>query len=172
MTWHVQAPGPVWKQVTDAYIGVAGVWKRITGAWIGVGGAWKKFFEYTYNFFVDDIGDIEGTPTDASASLSIRTDGTIITTGNACNASANWYTPTTGGIGNTHWVSLDKLSGSDPTSGDSLGLVLPLTSNRTWTWTRTTIGTITGTFQLRIWGDALGTVLLGIDNFTVVVEEA
>jgi hypothetical protein len=174
MALWVHEPGQpgVWKGLTEAWAGAGGAWKKITKIWVGVGGVWKQCYANSgvvNPIPVFDIGDIE-VGANALGTLNINSTGTITTTGNDCNTGGNWYLPTTAGIGNTHWVTLDKLSGDDPTSGDSVGFIHALSSNRSWSWAQNVLGNRSGVYQLRIWGDAGATVLLGTANFNVNVE--
>lgn len=171
--FYVRSAG-VWQRVNKFFVKTGGAWVEIRNAYVKQAGVWQKFFSNSgvlNPLPVTSIGDNELSPANGLASLTIVTNGTITVSGNGSVAGPNWYNPTTAGIGNTHWVTLDKLSGDSPTSGDSIGVILALTVNRSWTWAQNVVGLRSGSYQLRIWGDAAATILLGLVNFNVNVQK-
>lgn len=86
---------------------------------------------------IDDgaLADLRVAPTTSSCSITFHTDGTISTTGNLTTYSdTHWYSPTTTNIGNDYKIQV-VVTGSNP-SGPALGTYHDLTSDRTWTLSR------------------------------------
>ena len=69
-----------------------------------------------------------------------------------------WFDPN-GAPDATYYIRATNYTGDNPTSG-TLGSVLALTSSRTWSWNRTTLGSYSGTLFVEIFSDAGGTNLL------------
>lgn len=74
-------------------------------------------------------------PTDASASITLNSDGTISATGIfIARGSPNWYNPTSVGIGSSYWVRATRTGGAwsvDPDVG-SMGTWESLAGGYTW----------------------------------------
>lgn len=162
--------GGVWKNVAAQAVGVAGAWKTVTGEWVGVGGVWKQTFTsggLASN--VVTVSSFAASPATSSASVQLNTDGTSTYTGTLTSGSANWFTPTTGGIGSSYWVQLVVNSGTAPNGGSGTSL-LALSSARSWLWSRATNGVTTANCTLNFYSDAGGVTLVHSDTFTVSVE--
>lgn len=67
-----------------------------------------------------------------SASVQMKTDGSVVGSGDTVSV-ANFYTPTTAGIGSSCWVSYQVISGSGGTvfGGMVAGVRYAMTSSRT-----------------------------------------
>jgi hypothetical protein len=152
MTFWVKTGG-LWgsSPTTKIWVKTGGVWVEVQNAYVKDGGVWQLFHSAAspVAFSITSIGDTEASPTTATASLTLNSNGTITTTGNTSSAGSNWYTPTTGGIGSSYWAMLTVNSGTAPTSGTA-GSVLFLNGGETWTWTRSTNGTTTANCTLTI----------------------
>lgn len=83
-----------------------------------------------YRLDTDTYLDSALSPTDASTTLNINSNGTVVATGanTGTLASYNWITPTTGST--TYYVRATLTSGTF-TSGTT-GTWLALSSNRSW----------------------------------------
>ena len=111
---------------------------------------WRNGFGARGDWRVKDVlvapGPVAGTltrygeddqlsPTNATAGIKFRTDGTIqVTSSSALGAyvaSGDWFQPTTSGIGSSYWVRADLVSGNTLSSG-TLGAWQQLTSDRKW----------------------------------------
>lgn len=115
------------------------------------------------------IPDIENTvidPADASCSVSFNSDGTASRDGLGAPVAFNWFSgaPATG-IGNGYWIRLQVNSGNAPTSGSSVGSILQLSATRSWTLTRTMIGTLSGNYTIQIFTDAGGVNMVSSTTF-------
>jgi len=77
---------------------------------------------------ITQIGTQTGNTDDRSA-FTFYPDGTIVTEGNQCIASTNWFFPTTAGHGNNLWIQVSRISGAYPP--DPLNPV-SLSVARTW----------------------------------------
>lgn len=102
-------------------------------------------------------GDVLG-PWDTRSGIRINTDGTIDkylgTVGSGytytqIDASTDWIIPNSA-ASSIYQVKLDVTSGSPNFSSDSTGLWLAMTSNRQWIVQRTTTGSSTWSWTLRI----------------------
>lgn len=88
---------------------------------------------------IDDgaLADLQVAPATSSCSITFHTNGTISTTGNLTTYSdTHWHSPTTTNIGNDYKIQVVTASGSNPT-GPTLGTYHNLSSDRTWTLSRT-----------------------------------
>lgn len=87
---------------------------------------------------IDDgaLSDLQVAPATSSCSITFHTDGTISTTGNLTTYSdTHWHSPTTTNIGNNYKIQV-VASGTIP-MGPATGFYHDLTSDRTWSLTRT-----------------------------------
>jgi hypothetical protein len=75
-------------------------------------------------------------------------------------AAGNWYNPTTGGIGTTHWIKFTVLSEMGGTITGTTGSWLQLSSARTLELARTTTGEATATATVSIATDSLGATVV------------
>lgn len=86
---------------------------------------------------IDDgaLSDFQVAPATSSCSITFHTNGTISTTGNLTTYSdTHWYSPTTTNIGNDYKIQV-VATGPNP-SGPASGIYHDLTSDRTWTLSR------------------------------------
>lgn len=112
--------------------------------------------------------DSISTPGVAQAGMQFNTDGSCTLIG-SLGTNPNWYTPTTGSIGNSHWVRATVLTGSI-TSGTT-GSWLQLSSARSWSRLTGTLGVSGATVLIEIATDSGGTniVSTGTLNITTTV---
>lgn len=119
----------------------------------------------TLNPFSDN--DIAFDPSDASAGLVVERDGEVRRWSNASLASS-WANPKNSTVGDAFWVRLTKSTGSDPTAGSAaLNTWLLLSSDRSWFWNQTTIGskTFTGTYAIAT--DSSGTNIVSSNSVSI-----
>lgn len=91
--------------------------------------------------------DIRVDPIDATASISVKADGTIVGTGNSSSFTHNWIN---GSFNPADYeVMLTVVSGTTP-SGATVGSWLSLASDRTWSLTQTIVGIKSGTYTIQI----------------------
>lgn len=117
------------------------------------------------------IGDSKPIGT-ATGSLTLGTDGSQSTAGTDSVAGVSWWTaaPQTG-IGSSYWAKMTVNSGS-ALSGAATGSVLALSAARTWSLSRTGIGSNTSNVTLEIFSDAGGTQLVSSKSFSFVATIA
>lgn len=114
----------------------------------------------------DTIGS-RSTSATSTLTINFNTDGTItysfiIATDDSASNS-RWFS--SDGAGASRWVRMTVNSGT-VTSGTT-GTILALTSNRTWTQSRTTLGTQTANVTMEIFADAAGTILISSAAWTI-----
>lgn len=82
-----------------------------------------------------------------------------------------WYDPN-GSPDTTYYIRATLYSGASPTSGDTVGSILALSSDREWVWSRSSVGIAQGTLLIEIFDDGSGTTLLasGYYRGTVQIE--
>jgi hypothetical protein len=103
--------------------------------------------------------------------VSIVTNGTIAGSGSLNYAGpANWYSPTTTGIGSSYWVKFTLNSGSAWAAGLVNNTIYALTASRTIQWS-TTIGTTkTASVTVSIYSDSGGTTLVSSGTMAVSLD--
>lgn len=116
--------------------------------------------------FVGGISDIAVDPADASVSMAYASDGSGTITNSFGPSSFNWFFPNQVGAGNNYWIRLTVNSGATPT-GSSTGVWLALTSTRTWTLSRTTVGITSADVTVAFATDASGTNIVMSFNVTM-----
>jgi hypothetical protein len=110
------------------------------------------------------IGDSKPSGT-ATGSLTLSTDGSQSTAGTDSVAGSSWWSAAPlAGVGNSYWAKMTVNSGS-ALSGAATGSVLALSSSRTWSLSRTGIGSNTSNVTLEIFSDAGGTQLVASKSF-------
>lgn len=104
-------------------------------------------------------------PTAAVASITFSTNGTISRTGTGSSGGNNWYSPTTTNIGNSYWIKLNVTSGTAWSSTNPSGMannqIYPMSSARTFTWTRSNTGETTAAGTIQFYSDSGGTTPVG-----------
>jgi hypothetical protein len=141
--------GGTWRKAVEVHRrDSGGTWRKAKEIWRkDTGGTWRLIFSgENFNLTFTNASNIRISPTDASAFITLVTDGTSLrsaaVTGGSI-ANGNWWSDTTPP---TVHVRVTVTSGS-LTSGTT-GTWLSIGSggsNRTWTVTRTTIGTNSAT---------------------------
>lgn len=162
--------GGSWKTVTAVWVGVGGAWKRVTSLKVGVGGAWKEALA-TVTVSGEPVADSAVSPSGASASLVFRSDGTVDSVTNTngtvqIDASTDWIIPNSAAPG-SYEVQATLNSGS-LTSGTT-GSWLALTSDRTWTVSRSGVGTSSANLTIEV---RLGTTVLDSGTYTIEASVA
>ena len=114
---------------------------------------------------ITQLDDTVVDPTDATCSVQLNTDGSITLSGNASIGGSNWFNPSSTGVGNQYWARMTKNSGSDNTSGSALSTWLALSTARSWTWSRLSVGAITANVTLEISSDSGGSVIVSSATF-------
>lgn len=115
---------------------------------------------------ITNFGDFALDPADASSVLTFDSDGDGTMAGISSD-SFNWFQPTTAGIGAGYWIRLTVNSGTSPTGGSPTATWLQLNSARSWSLTRTTIGTSSGNYTLQIASDSGGANIVSDATITM-----
>lgn len=112
-----------------------------------------------------DFGSFAVSATDTSspvtATVRFRNNGTIeeIVNGGAPAVIGNWYTPTTSGIGSSHWMRTGKVSGTSPVG--TMGSWISVFTEPEFTLTLTNIGERLTQLSHQFSSSALGTPIVG-----------
>lgn len=119
--------------------------------------------------------DGKTAPASAVASITFSTNGAISRSGSGSSGGNNWYSPTTTNIGNSYWIKLDVTSGTVWSSTNPSGMndnqIYPMSSARTFTWTRSNTGETTASGIIQFYSDSGGTTPVGSGStFTVSVS--
>lgn len=105
------------------------------------------------------------SPSNASALFTLQPDGTCtVGAGNLPSTKPNWYTPTTVGIGSSHWCQAVINSGSFSSGSTALQLI---GGGVSWTRQQSTVGGSSVNFTLNIYADAGGTILVASKSITL-----
>lgn len=91
------------------------------------------------SFITGAVSDLQVSPGSAAAEVTFTNTGTYTGTGNIEGFSGNWITPTSA-AGSAYDIRMTVNSGSTPT-GSATGIWLSLGTTRTWTISRSGIGT-------------------------------
>lgn len=100
------------------------------------------------SFTTAPVTDEQITPSNATAEVTFTNTGTYAGTGNFQNFSGNWITPTSA-AGNAYEIRLTVNSGSTPT-GSATASWLALGTTRTWTISRSGLGSTTSNVTIEI----------------------
>jgi hypothetical protein len=135
--------GGVWKQLPAGYVRVSGVWKRLLEAHVKVSGVWK---EITFPLVTLSGGSAVGatlSPTNSIAAFTFNSDGTVDVNQDGSvvqiSSGTDWIIPN-GDASGSYEIRASLNSGDTPDLG-ALDTWLPLSTNRTWQFTRTIGGT-------------------------------
>jgi len=143
---HVKVSG-AWKKLNGIHVKVSGTWKAVNNAYVNVSGVWKQFYQAAA--FLLDLGDnafyaqdSDGFP--VTGTLAVNSDGSIAWTGDTGGTSESghtWFSPV-GATDGTGWhVKLSYTSGTNQyNSGSGLATWLALTTGRTWTFRKASVG--------------------------------
>lgn len=102
----------------------------------------------------------------ATASLTMNADGTMVLTDQGGTTTASWYVPTTSAVGAGYWVRASRTSGQVPSAG-TMDTWLQLNTARTWSQSRSTIGSRIATMRMTIASDSSGTNVVGFFDVTI-----
>jgi hypothetical protein len=116
---------------------------------------------------INNFSDIAIDPADATAALIFNSDGSGEMNGTVSNPFS-WFEPETVGIGSSYWIRLTVNSGTSPSG--TVGVWLALSSSRSWTLTRTTIGVSTGNYTLEIASDSGGVSVVASASITMTAD--
>jgi hypothetical protein len=94
----------------------------------------------------------------ATSSVQFGTDGAIAYGGEDSLGSTRWHDPLTPGIGNSRWIKATLDGGSAPSSGPAMGAISAMSAARTWTLTRSGVGTAQSQLSVTIYADAAGSI--------------
>ncbi len=132
-------------------------------AWTGGGG--NPYFAFTGGN-VTSLSS--GTP---NAGVTLQSDGTctFLSSGGSAPTSNQWFTPTTTGIGSTHWVFCTVNSGS--LSGGTAGVWLALSAGQSFSRNRTTVGTSAANITLQLATDSGGANIVDSATFNLDAEK-
>ena len=147
-----------WRTLTDVHVNDAGTWRRIQEVWVNDAGTWRMVHVGDVVAITSQtITDSQLDPTPAVVSYQLQSDGNVeATSGGFPSALGDWVTPTAS-AGAAYEARATIVSGS-LTSGTA-GSWLPLSSNRTWSLTRSVIGFSTTVLTIEIRRAADGVVL-------------
>lgn len=130
----------------------------------------------TFGGFTARVSDLKFSPTAASASITLNSDGTVSVTGNASSAGSGvWYGGApAGGIGSSYWVKFVLSSGDAWTSGAAAGAVVSLSAGQTITWSipPSTPRVLGASVAVSIYSDSGGVNLVGTGSIIADVEES
>ena len=114
------------------------------------------------------FGEGEGVP--AVASVTFKSDGTTerFESGVSVGPGPNWYSPTTTGIGSSYWIRPVVLSGVTPT-GLTANAWTALSSNRSLSISRSTVGGSTSDNAVDIAPDSAGAAVVGSHRVSLTV---
>ncbi len=118
----------------------------------------------------DPLEDNELAPGTAQVQVDLdeNGDGGYDNFGGA--TSFPWFDPNSTGIGANYWVRMTVNSGTGGTFTGSTGTWLSLSTARTWTLSRNTVGNGTRNVTLEIATDSGGTNVVATRTFVMYVE--
>lgn len=154
-----------WRTLQDVYVNDAGTWRRIQEVWVNESGTWRLVH-------VGDVISIDNTPvsdsqispTPAIVSYALLNTGVV----QASSAGVpfdvgNWVTPTSS-AGAAYEARATVISGSP---AGTFGTWQALNANRSWSLSRSAVGTSSASFTVEIRRASDGTVL---DSATITLE--
>lgn len=150
--------------------------RTLKEAWFNDGtGVRNIFVAAIYSAISGSATRNETAPGSKTATLTINRAGTWQLTTNGAGGTTispsgvqTWVVPNAVNSGDTRWVKVTYVSG-DPINGSSAsGVVIALTSDRSWFQTAVTSGdSFTCTFTVTIYADAGGTIQLSTGTVTL-----
>jgi hypothetical protein len=168
--WYKEAG--TWRKVKEAWYKESATWRKAKEIWFKESGTWRKIF--TLGGLTPSMNlHVECTvlnPATATATLTLQPDGTITYVSDTA-PSSNWFTPTTSAIGAGFWSYLVVNSGLAPSSG-AVATGQQLSSSRSWSWTKSSVGIATANCTMYFYADSLLSVLVGSVTFDVYVESS
>jgi hypothetical protein len=136
-------------QIRDVFVHTGGLWAALRGTWIKKSGAWKLAL---LPFTQIDVGTV-----------TFHSDGTLTGTATAI-IPLLWYWPgSSGGIGSSYWIKLQKVSGTGHANIDD-GAWHSLASNLTVNNTGAAGHSLSNYF---ISSDSGGSVIVGTGSVQV-----
>ncbi len=134
-------------------------------AWMGGGASPYRLFNG------GSVSSLVASPGTANAGVTLQTDGTVtfLSSGGSAPSGVAWYTPTTVGIGSTHWARCTVNSGT-LSSATATGVWLDISTGRTWSRNRTTVGTNNANITIQIATDSGGTNIVASATFPLSAE--
>ncbi len=155
MPAHVRVSG-TWQEIQGIHARVGGTWQEIQEGWVRVSGVWQQFYSaLTLNLANKSITDfvLGGTST---ATVTFGSNGQLSYTASGAPSpnpdTDEWIVQQSGfGDGALFEVAYTSLvSGTGPSSGAGLGVYQALSSNRSWSLTRSSGGSVSGVWRFRV----------------------
>jgi hypothetical protein len=112
-------------------------------------------------------GTFSGTTAGSTATvgMTFTTAGDVNRDFGGSTFQHRWYNPNTTGIGSNFWIRVTLSSGTTPTG--SLNSWLQLSTNRSWSVARPTVGTNTSVLAVSIATDAIGANIVATGSYTL-----
>lgn len=169
-----------WRRAVNVWMNDAGTWRKAKAIWANDAGVWRKVFSgAVFSAISGSANRTETASGSKTATLTVNRDGTWQLTTNGAGGTTisptgvqNWITPAAVDSGDSRWIKVTSVSG-DPLSGSSAsGVVIALTSNRSWFQTAVTSGdSFTCTFTVTIYADAGGTIQLSTGTVSLTATK-
>ncbi len=166
--------GGVWRKAKEVYYKHAGTWRKAKEIWYRTGGVWRLVFPG--GVIVNPLGalnvtDTEVSPTQALGRVTFNTDGSISYVGNGSGGAANWFEPTTPGIGNNYWLRVTNNGGDLWDESYVSGSLVALSTARQFTWS-VVGGVRNAQANVQIYSDSGGTNLVSSGTISGTIESS
>jgi hypothetical protein len=163
---HLNDAG-TWRQIQNVYVNDAGTWRQIQNVYVNDAGTWRLVYQAAVVFLTNIFaGHTAISPSNAFAAYELQADGDIQTYHGGTNGdSGDWITPKSASGASSYEVRATLLSGTTPAG--TLGSWLALSVARSWSLSRSTIGTTTCDLTVEIRRASDGTILT---SQTVTIE--
>lgn len=168
---HLNDAG-TWRQIQNVYVNDAGTWRQIQNIYVNDAGTWRLVYQAALIFLTaTSVGHTASSPANAFCAFELQSDGDIQRYFGASNGDVgDWITPiSAAGGGAAYECRATLLSGTSPSG--TLNTWLSLTSDRSWSLSRSTIGTTTCTLTIEIRRASDGTVLTSQSVTITAIKE-
>lgn len=160
--FYYRDAGGSWRKAKEVYYRDAGSWLKAKEIWYRDAGSWRKVFTGFTLIATTPSGTItseEFSPTPALAALTINSDGSLSANQGWSLGGGNWGTPVTAGEGAGKYARWVHSTGTTATAstGFTQNTWIQVSTGRTLSISRGSIGTTTSVFTLQFAEDNVGT---------------
>lgn len=139
-----------WRDATRLYVNDVGTWREIISQYVNDGGTWRSVHDTAH---LQDVFAENAVlaPTNASASIRVANDGTVLKeegSGAGFVSQFSWDLASSGAAASNYEIRLASAVGI--VTGDATDTWLSLGTTRTWTKTRSSLGSSDGTGTVEI----------------------
>ena len=166
--------GAAWRLAQSVYVNDGAAWRKAKAVYVNDGAAWRLVYQGLIN--LSGAADSYSPAKPTTAKINYLSNGTIadagISTGgtHSYTGPANWYVPTTTGIGSSYYIRFTLLTGAGATSVPSIGTLAAIGGGASLSLVATANTARSATVRVDIYSDSGGTNLVASGTISLTAD--